>query len=270
MKLNTKLIQQHFNGFLQTPSLWRKNNVFELKQFEIDQESIAFNSIIEEKLRLGKYIERFVSFQLQQQKGVKIISENVQIQQNKITLGELDCLFKKENKTIHLEIIYKFYLFDPAVGTNEIDHFIGPNRKDCLIDKLKKLKQKQLPLLYTNECKSYLKNIQLNVSEIEQQVYFKAQLFLPFSNQQVKLHKLNQNCIAGFYIRKNELFQFSNCKFSIPIKKDWLIIPHTNIDWISFKLFNLKTTSFFEREFSPLIWIKFPTGNIKKAFLVWW
>ena len=68
MKLNTKLIQQHFNGFLHTPSLWSKNDVFELKQFEIDQESIAFNSVIEEKLRLGKYIERFVSFQLQQQK----------------------------------------------------------------------------------------------------------------------------------------------------------------------------------------------------------
>jgi len=270
MKLLTKQIQLRFNGFLQTPSLWVGNSIFNLQQFNIEQKSLAVNLKIDEKFRLGKYIERFVSFQLEQVKEVKIISENIQIQQDKVTLGELDCLLYKNKKPIHLEIIYKFYLYDDSVGKTEIEHFIGPNKKDSLIDKLNKLQRKQLPLLFTNECSNYLKSIHLNNSKIEQQVYFKAQLFVPFSNQNLKLSSLNQDCIAGFYINRKELQQFNNCKFYIPTKKDWLIIPHTNVDWETFDSFQLKITPFFERQFSPLIWIKFSKGSINKAFLIWW
>jgi hypothetical protein len=270
MKLLSKKIQQHFNGFLQTPSLWSGNHIFNLRQFKLEQKSIAISENINEKIRLGKYIERFVSFQLKQKKEIHIISENIQIQQGKITLGELDFLLLKNHKPIHLEVVYKFYLYDESVGNTEIEHFIGPNRKDSLVEKLNKLQQKQLPLLYTNECKTYLKNIRLNVSEIEQQVYFKAQLFVPFSNSKLKLSILNQNCIVGFYLNQKELKQFRNCKFYIPSKKDWLTIPHSNVDWIPFNLFKLRIEPFFDRQFSPLIWIKNPKGTINKAFLIWW
>jgi len=54
----------------------------------------------------------------------------------------------ENNKPIHLEIIYKFYLYDPSIGLTQLDHWIGPNRRDSLVKKLTKLKQKQLPLLY--------------------------------------------------------------------------------------------------------------------------
>ncbi len=140
---------------------------------------------------LGKYIERFVSYQLTQEKSINIICENIQIQKEKITLGELDCILLKDKKPIHLEVIYKFYLYDPSVGKTEVEHFIGPNRKDSLVEKLDKLKEKQLPLLYSNECVSYLKSINLQSSEIEQQVYFKGQLFIPFSNKNHQLSNLN-------------------------------------------------------------------------------
>ena len=186
MKLSTKKVQQHYNGFLQTPNLWKGNEIFSLKQFEIDRDSIKVDLKIDEKLRLGKYIERFVSFQIKQDKNCKIISENIQIQQDKLTLGELDCLLYKNEKPIHLEIIYKFYLYDASVGATEIEHFIGPNRKDSLFEKLDKLQQKQLPLLYSNECKTYLESVNLDVPEVEQQVYFKAQLFV---REPVSLHR---------------------------------------------------------------------------------
>jgi len=270
MTLTSKEIQLQFNGFLNTPNLWKNDAVLGLHQFEIVQESYEFDFEIDSKLRLGKYIERFVFFQLQQEKTIKIIAENIQIQQEKRTLGELDCILTRNKKPIHLEIVYKFYLYDDSVGDTEIDHFIGPNRKDSLIEKLNKLKEKQFPLLYSTECRNFIKTLKLNVEEIKQQVYFKAQLFVPFLNLNLQLSQLNEDCIVGFYINRKELDNFTRCKFFIPNKKDWLIAPHQHVKWIEFHQFKIKDIAYFEREFSPLIWIKRPNGTISKAFLIWW
>ena len=133
------MIQKRYEGFLETPCLWKTNVVSNLIQFEINSESDKIDISIDENLRLGKYVERLVSFELSQQENISILAENVQIQKDKRTLGELDCLLLKNNKPIHLEIIYKFYVYDESVGNNETDHFIGPNRKDSLIEKLTKL-----------------------------------------------------------------------------------------------------------------------------------
>ncbi|PQJ81971.1 DUF1853 family protein [Polaribacter glomeratus] len=270
MQQTTKIIQKRYEGFLQTNCLWKSNSVYGLHAFEIEATSSKIDIIIDEKLRLGKYVERFVSYQLQQEYNISIICENIQIQREKITLGELDCIVLKDKKTIHLEIIYKFYLYDPLVGVTEIEHFIGPNRKDSLVDKLTKLKEKQLPLLYASECLNYLKTIDLDVDKIEQQVYFKAQLFVPLSEENIVLNELNQECVVGFYINKKELEQFKECKFFIPNKKDWLIIAHQNVAWIDFYRFKEKSSKYLEREFSPLCWMKKSNGEIKKLFLVWW
>lgn len=270
MHQKTKDLQKRYDGFLQTNCLWKNDAIFNLQQFEIGFKSIKINLEIDEKLRLGKYIERFVSFELAQNSSIKIISENIQIQKEKRTLGELDCILLKDEKTIHLEVIYKFYLFDERVGSSEIDHFIGPNRKDSLLEKLEKLKNKQLPLLYSNECSAYLKTIAINSSEIEQQVYFKAQLFVPYQNRNITLKHVNTACIVGFYINIKELEQFRSCKFFIPIKKDWLQIPHENVTWQNFIDFNASVNPILERKFSPLCWIKHKNGIVEKFFLVWW
>lgn len=270
MNQKTTNIQKRYEGFLQTNCLWNGVAIYGLNQFKIESKSDKYTSEINEKLRLGKYIERFVSFELEQENSIKIVSENIQIQKDKRTLGELDCIILKDKKPTHLEIIYKFYLYDSSVGTSEIEHFIGPNRKDSLVEKLDKLKNKQLPLLYSTECKEYLKTLNLESSKIKQQVYFKAQLFVPFSKINIKLNQLNTNCICGFYINKNELEQFSDCKFYIPIKKDWLVIPYKNVNWVNFYQYKTNATEYLERQFSPLCWFKKPNGELKKFFLVWW
>ncbi len=270
MHQKNKEIQKRFEGFTNTPCLWKGNSVFNIEQFKLESKNLKFEAEINEKLRLGKYIERFVSYQLENEETVSIVAENIQIQKENITLGELDCILKKDNKNIHLEIVYKFYLFDVSVGNNEIEHFIGPNRKDSLIEKLTKLKEKQLPLLYSKECESYLKTYNLSSSKLEQQVYFKAQLFVPFSQQNTELKTLNSECIVGFYINNKELKQFKDCKFYIPNKKDWLVNPHQNINWLNFINFKELAKEYMAREFSPLCWIKFNNGEIKKFFLTWW
>ncbi|TMM31262.1 DUF1853 family protein [Polaribacter aestuariivivens] len=270
MHQKTTKIQNRYDGFLQTSSLWTDTAVYGLRQFYIENTSVKINIEINDKLRLGKYIERFVSFQISQENNLEILAENIQIQQEKRTLGELDCILLNNGKPIHLEVIYKFYLYDASIGTLEIEHFIGPNRKDSLIEKLKKLKEKQLPLLYSKECLSFLKTINLKSSEIEQQVCFKAQLFLPFLDKNIHLKELNNNCVIGFYINTKELHQFKYCKFYIPNKKDWLLIPHTNVNWLNFDDFKEKSTEYLERKFSPLCWLKKENGEIEKFFLVWW
>lgn len=264
------MLQKRYEGFLKTPCLWKNNAIFNLQQFEIPFKSDRIEIALDENLRLGKYVERLVSFELKQQTDISILAENIQIQDGKRTLGELDCLLFRNNKPIHLEIIYKFYLYDDTVGNSEIDHFIGPNRKDSLLEKLTKLKEKQLPLLYSDTCKLYLDALHLNTEYISQQVYFKAQLFIPFSNQDIKLKILNSKCIAGYYIKQNELQQFVDCKFYIPNKKDWLLLPHTNVNWLNFDAFKVHTEDYFEQKFSALCWVKLKNGELKKVFLVWW
>jgi len=263
------MLQKRYEDFLKTPWLWQNTAVFNLKQFQIEQIVSKIDIEIDEKLRLGKYIERLVSFQLKQHQDISVLAENIQIQDNKITLGELDYLLLKNNKPIHLEIIYKFYLYDDTVGKTEIDHFIGPNRKDSLLEKLVKLKEKQLPLLFSNACKPYLDKLQLHAKAIAQQVFFKVQLFVPF-NQNITLKTLNNDCISGVYITKKELEYFTDCKFYIPSKKDWLVEPYTSIDWVSYSDFNNMTRSYFENQFSTLCWVKHKNGELKKMFLVWW
>ena len=265
-----KDIQKRYVGFLQTPALWKGAAVLEMRQLEIPMHPARFDSIMDEKARLGRYIERFVFFQLRQAPNHTIISENIQIQKDKITLGELDCILMKDEQPIHLEISYKFYLYDHTVGTSEIAHFIGPNRKDSLLEKLTKLKQKQLPLLCSKDCKPYLKSIALKAEQMTQYVCFKAQLFIPYSNMNRQLKTINQACIVGFYANVKELQQLSACKFYIPIKKDWLVQPYEQVNWQSFEYFTKATKEYLEREFSPLCWVKKPNGVIEKFFLVWW
>lgn len=260
--------QLRFEGFLKTPTLWEGAAVFELTQFKIEQKSIGIDTEIDTKQRLGKYVERFVSHQLVNTEGISLIAENIQISKDRITLGELDCLLYKNGNPIHLEVIYKFYLFDPT--KQGLDCWIGPNKKDCLVEKLEKLQQKQLPLLFSKESEKFLNSISLHSADISQQVYFKAQLFLPLGKNPSINSLINKDCIVGFYCSPQSLTKFKNAKFFIPSKKDWLIIPHTNVDWMGYEKYLEESKIYLERQFSPLCWMKTTTGELKKFFLIWW
>jgi len=263
-----KVTQIRFEGFLKTPTLWVSTNIHELKQFSIEQKSIVFNLDIDNKQRLGKYVERFVSHQLVNTEGISLIAENIQISKDKITLGELDFLINKNGKPIHLEVIYKFYLCDPSL--KGLDCWIGPNKKDSLVEKLNKLREKQLPLLYSKECEKYLKSISLQSADISQQVYFKAQLFLPLGKNPSINSLINTDCIAGFYCSLHTLTEFKNAKFFIPSKKDWLMTPHTNVAWMAYEKYLEESKTYLDRQFSPMCWMKTTSGELKKFFLIWW
>lgn len=268
----TSFFNSLFKDFQQTALLWKKDDVLQLKQFcinNIDSEFQVNNP--HKKLRLGKWVEQFVSFQLKQISSIKILSENLQIQDDKQTIGELDLLFEEEKQPIHLEIIYKFYLYDNSkIYNNLLEYWIGPNRNDTLIYKLKKLKERQLPLLYHNKTKKALENLNLRAEDFKQYVNFKAQLFLPYNNQNVDIDPLNTDCIQGWYLNFEKISMLKNYLFYIPEKLEWINSPHNAVDWLAFENFIIEIEKSIAQKRSPLCWIKDNTNGFQKCFITWW
>lgn len=54
--------------------------------------------------RLGKLVEEYVFYHLKQSKSITWLAENLQIQNIKLTVGELDALFYTNETPVHLEI----------------------------------------------------------------------------------------------------------------------------------------------------------------------
>lgn len=264
-------IQLQYEGFLNTPLLWELNPFEELNQFEISPTTItSFDQLTPVKIRLGKLVERFVSYELSLHKSISIINENLQIIEDKLTVGELDCLLRHFNQIIHLEISYKFYLYDENVGNLESERWIGPNRRDSLAQKLSKLKSKQLPILFHKETIRTLEKVDIDVYDILQLVYFKAQLFVPYPIKISLLPEINNDCIKGFYIQKSQLNQFNDHSFYIPSKMNWIVDVHNNVNWMGFNDFLTELIELLNNEKSPLCWLKDSKGNIEKIFVVWW
>lgn len=265
-----KNIQLQYQGYVNTPVLWQHHTFYGLKQFEFSELSNhLFSDSIPVRMRLGNRVEKFVYHDLRQNLNIEILLENQQIQNGKTTIGELDCVLKQNNVAVHLEIVYKFYLYDPKEGSSELEHWIGPNRNDTLLKKLGKLKDKQLPLLYNTLATKVLNKVNLVADKIEQRVCFKAQLFVPYQVH-VKFNLINEACLKGFYIHVAEIKELSGCEFFIPTKVDWLQEANLEVDWIPFNDFKEAVMPMLQEKRAPLCWVKFPDTKLQKMFIVWW
>lgn len=271
--MNKRLnFQELFQGFQNTPELWTSDTIYHLEQYDTKATTKPFLLKSDsKKLRLGKWVEQFVAFQLAQDSSVQIIEENLQIRNNKVTIGELDLLLLKNEQVIHLEIIYKFYLYDTAQKyTNPLDYWIGPNRRDRFIYKLNKLKEKQLPLLYHHNTAEALQHHNIDFNSIKQEVCFKAQLFLPLEAQSTDIYPLNPDCIAGWYLNYDNISILKTHQFFIPEKLEWLSNPKHNVVWHSFEDARLEIQKQIENKQSPMCWIKKDIHKIEKCFITWW
>ena len=106
-------------------------------------------------LRLGHLAEVVVSGLIKLSTNYNVIYENIQLLEDKKTIGEIDFIIVENNtnKLVHMELAYKFYLYDPEISSDPLNNWINPNRNDSLIEKLGKVKRKQFSLLY-HDCKS--------------------------------------------------------------------------------------------------------------------
>ncbi len=275
-----KRLELQYQGFLATPPLWFKNDLFNLPQFEfpkaplLSKETILTGSpSLLTNFVLGKRAESFFDLALTHSDRFQVIAKNIQIQREKITLGEIDFLIKDtiKNRQFHIELVCKFYVYD-STFENELECWIGPNRKDTLLQKTEKLKQKQLPLLYKPETESYLSELNLQSEKIQQEVCFKANLFIPKNLKNKGFEHINNQCISGFWLHFEEFTEtdYGRFQFLVPKKQDWSIDPKYGENWVSYSVIKESIEELFLQKKSPLLWIRINRRQFERAFVVWW
>lgn len=271
-------IEHQFVGFINTPSIFNNSNFAGFKLFELNSnKTFSSSSISQQKfpnnLVLGKRVEYFFMSAINASKGYELITNNIQINDEQRTLGELDFIVKdlKTKKLLHIELMYKFYVYDPEFKI-ELERWIGPNRKDSLLQKIQRVNTNQFPLLHTPEAEKYLKSIDIDSESIQQQICFKANLFIPKNMQTQKFSQINENCIIGYWIHFKDFGDYDQEAFYFfaPEKQDWPIAPENWEEWINFKDVNEQIKELHLRKKSPLIWIKKSDGSFERIIVVWW
>ncbi|EZH74124.1 hypothetical protein ATO12_14720 [Aquimarina atlantica] len=272
-------IKTEYLGFLNSKPLWTNKTLLGLFPFDIEKvlENDVLPDVTEINIRdnevLGKRIEFFFEYCITNTDRYEIIAKNIQVYQDKITIGELDFLVQDHsgNKTLHIEVVYKFYLYDPLLE-GELQQWIGPNRKDTLLQKIEKLKTKQLPLLYREETLSILENLHIDPKSIHQCVCYMANLFVPLSMKKELFPIVNNQSIIGFWISLKDFTseQYGSSLFNIPKKKDWVTDPKYGDTWFSFTVIKEQVQLALSQKKSPLLWMKSNEDSYKRFFVVWW
>lgn len=268
-------LKKQFLGYINTASLFKELDG--LKQFELDVNEIKdfdFTKLdISKKLTLGSRMEDFFRFYIKESKKYDLIKHNIQIIENKNTIGELDFIVydKKEKKYFHVEHIYKFYLYNDSIE-NEKDRYIGPNKNDTFVKKLEKLKNRQLPLLYKNETQKYLDDI--DTISVEQKVCFKGNIYLPLHMIGQNIPIVNTSCIRGFYLNREEFIsktRFHSLEYFMSDKFDWSREPDRDVSWVSYGEIIDAIDLLLNCKKSPLIWLYDKEKNTTESFFVtWW
>ncbi len=271
--------RNQYLGFLRSKPLTNITPQLGIPAFdfeELSRSSLSANDIeisMKDNEVLGKRIERFFEYGIENSDRYQMIAKNIQVFKGKITIGELDFIIKDlyHKKTIHVELVYKFYLYDPDINP-ELHRWIGPNRKDSLLQKVEKLKNKQFSLLYDDEVEAILEDFQLYSAEIEQQVCYLANLFIPFSRKKIQPQQLDHNCIVGYWMNIKEFASglFESFHFYMPEKKDWIVDPKYNQNWFSFTDILRPLNEKLNQKKSPLLWVKSNEDSYTRFFIVWW
>ncbi|MEW9899454.1 DUF1853 family protein [Chitinivorax sp. PXF-14] len=95
--------------------------------------------------RLGRYAERLWEYGFAFLCGANLLARGLAIKDGASTVGELDFLVDwPAEGVVHIETAFKLYLAVEAVA--DPSQCVGPNPSDCLADKLKRLRDHQLPL----------------------------------------------------------------------------------------------------------------------------
>lgn len=269
-------IQEQYKGFCETPSFVLGSNFGLPPAFETPfVSSENFDEISEELQKhdyLGKRMEFFFQQWIKSSPRYDLLAHSIQLIKDKQTLGELDFLVEEieTKQIIHIELVYKCYLWDPKLSKNLQEALAGPNYKDFFHWKQEKLVHQQFPLLHQEITQKSLKNLfpWIDVDKIQQQTCFKAQVFVP-ENKIPDEAWFNSDCIVGNWYKLEE-FKAKNwegCQFHIPYKFLWPCLLN-EVEWISFdELLPLVEERLNNRR-APMLWIKDNEGKLKKCFVV--
>lgn len=157
---------------------------------------------------------------------------NLQVQGNKKTLGEIDMVQQQKHQLCHIEMAVKFYLaFEKASPKETEDYWwLGPNCRDRLDLKLHQLDSHQLQLLSSNEAKSLLPEHWQNLP-VNTEILLRGQLFYPINNMCNNFDPLlNKQHLNSYWTYQKDLKvllerEDKNITY-IPLeKREWLCTP---------------------------------------------
>lgn len=269
-------LQDQFKGFIHTPQIFAQNAIFGYPLFDtLPTRNYDLEELTEPGTRvLGKRMEHFFHYYITHFNALSVLAHNRQIIRHKHTLGELDFLLKDlaSKQVSHIELIYKFYLYDPDCGTSEKDHLIGSNRRDSLNLKLERLQKRQFPLLFHPATQELLNELKIAPQHVLQKICFKASVFLPKHRQDIAFSEINPGTVRGYWIHVDEFTseEYRNQQFFSPRKNYWPVNPEKNSTWFSHEEILAQINPRLEDEFSPLLWMKLPNGRLEQFFVVWW
>lgn len=245
--------------------------VFELpKNF-----NVPFTEEIPKCLVLGKRGERFFDFAIKQSSRYQMKTQNLQVIYEMKTLGEFDFFVEdlEERSSLHIELVYKFYLFDASVSKEEeLKCWIGPNRRDSFLRKIHRLKTHQLPLVFRKESEGILQQQQINPRKLKQKVCFKANLFVHKTSKKTTYELINPKAIVGYWMHLHEFTkeEFGEDCYYSPQKKDWPVHPKHQEEWKGYSSILQEIKYLFKHQKATFIWRKKIDNSYERFFVVWW
>lgn len=274
-----------FKNFYSTATLW-SGTLLGLDQFHFS--SLKFDHlkekdsidlpIIPQRTVLGKRAEHFFKFCIEQSSNYNLLVSNQQIFKGKITIGELDYIVqeKRSKQIIHVELVYKFYIYDIDKDVRdkdpirqELSKYQGPNGKDNLVRKIDHLKNHQLPLLYNEHTQDILDQFDLDVHKMHQEVCFIAHVFIPHKLWNHSFKYINKASIVGYYFKYSAFAkaETSNIYF-LPKKYEWKMKPQELEESFTFLQILELTTASLSRGFAPLIWMQLEDSTFERFFVI--
>lgn len=274
-----------FKAFYKTASLW-SGELLNLEQFylsnfnfdHLDQEESLELPVIPQGTVLGKRAEYFFKFCVEKSNNYELLLSNIQIFKGKITIGELDYIVKHKSTStiIHIELVYKFYIYNPSIKAvessdihQELYKYQGPNGRDNLVRKLKHLRNHQFPLLYSDETREILASQEIDVSKVKQQVCYLAHVFIPQQLWSHKFEYINKNSIVGYYYTYSAFAKAETDNlYFLPEKYAWKMTPQELPISYTFQEVLELTEQSLERGFAPLLWMYISEINSFERFFV--
>jgi uncharacterized protein len=186
-----------------------------------------------QKLRLGKYAEELLSFYFQNSPRYTLLGYNLQLIDEKLTVGEIDYLLQEKltGYQIHLELAIKFFLKIKIDGEYQ---WIGPSTKDNLSKKRTKLLKHQLQLVSNH---NNLLPIEFRNQDFTPQLLLKGAEFIAFNEYAIGSNPLKN----AWWLHEENLVNIAQeeCIFSIvPNRKDWVFPFNDRLERINFKKLN--------------------------------
>jgi len=197
----------------------------------LDKDSSELDELLakQKDRRLGKYFETLWYFWLCKQSRYDIVENNVQINIDGETLGELDFIVfdNQEKKTLHWELAVKFYL--GVDDTREMYNWHGPNLRDRLDKKVEHLLSRQSVISQDERVLQWLARQGIKIDHCA--VILKGRLYFPGAVKQAgkpKAAMLPLKCSPDLLYG----WWFKPAEFDAVFDEQQAFLPLINSGWL--------------------------------------